>query len=478
MIRLRHKLLIYGLRLFDQLVVAILLFTVIAHAKGVTDLWHIQLVLNRAYRLIDYLGLTFIAGCSMIVFSHFVRYEANRYVGIIEQITRLAKANTTVAFALILAAVVFKFETLSINGVVVFWGVSLVVGVLSRVALRRILSWARKSGQSRRHLLIVGVNESSLDLADRIEKSPELGYRIVAFIDKARDQDDCELPRRVNRYLNFSDLPAILENGTVDEVLICLPLTERLEDVERVIGLCRDIGIVARVFPDERRASFLSEMEIEQFEGDVVATFFRENLLFQLLVKRVTDILVSLVMLILLSPLFVTVAVAIKLTSKGPIFFAQERVGMNKRRFKLLKFRSMVIDAEKLKRQLMDKNEVDGPVFKIKDDPRVTRVGKLIRKTSIDELPQLINVLRGEMSLVGPRPPLPSEVDEYDWLFRKRLAIKPGITCLWQVMGRNTLSFDRWMELDKEYVENWSIWLDFKILLKTVPVVLTGHGAS
>jgi len=171
------------------------------------------------------------------------------------------------------------------------------------------------------------------------------------------------------------------------------------------------------------------------------------------------------------------VAILIKLDSPGPILFVQERIGMNKRRFKLLKFRSMVADAEEKKASLQTINEMDGPVFKVRDDPRTTRVGRFIRRTSIDELPQLLNVLKGEMSLVGPRPPLPSEVDQYEWANRKRISVMPGITCLWQISGRNDVSFKEWMELDRQYIETWSLWLDLTILAKTIPVVLFGKGA-
>jgi exopolysaccharide biosynthesis polyprenyl glycosylphosphotransferase len=190
------------------------------------------------------------------------------------------------------------------------------------------------------------------------------------------------------------------------------------------------------------------------------------------------DVVISGIMLMVLSPGMLIIAAIIKFTSPGGVFFVQERIGMNRRKFKLLKFRSMCADAEALKKGLAASNEMDGPVFKIKNDPRITPIGRFIRKTSIDELPQLINVLKGEMSLVGPRPPLPSEVDQYEWLHRRRLSIKPGITCLWQVNGRNTVTFRRWMEMDKEYVENWSIWLDIKILARTLPVVLLRQGAS
>jgi len=197
-----------------------------------------------------------------------------------------------------------------------------------------------------------------------------------------------------------------------------------------------------------------------------------------LLVKKSFDVALSFVLLVLLSPLFLLVAILIKLNSKGPVFFTQERVGFNKRRFKLFKFRTMVDNAEKLREELEEQNEVSGPVFKIKNDPRITPIGKWLRRISMDELPQLINVLKGEMSLVGPRPPIPSEVERYEWKDRRRLSMKPGITCLWQINGRSNIPFEKWMKLDKEYIDNWSLWLDLKILAKTIPAIIRGSGAT
>ncbi|MCK5010200.1 MAG: exopolysaccharide biosynthesis polyprenyl glycosylphosphotransferase, partial [Deltaproteobacteria bacterium] len=197
-----------------------------------------------------------------------------------------------------------------------------------------------------------------------------------------------------------------------------------------------------------------------------------------LLVKRSFYVALSSIILVLLLPLLLFIAILIKLDSKGTVFFTQERMGLNKRKFKLLKFRTMVENAEKLRVELEDQNEASGPVFKIRNDPRVTRVGKWLRMISIDELPQLINVLKGEMSLVGPRPPIPSEVERYECKDKRRLSMKPGITCLWQINGRSNISFDKWMELDKEYIDNWSLWLDMKILVKTIPAVIRGTGAT
>jgi exopolysaccharide biosynthesis polyprenyl glycosylphosphotransferase len=277
----------------------------------------------------------------------------------------------------------------------------------------------------------------------------------------------------------MDELQTVLERTPVDEVLICLSLEDHFPAIIRTVRLGEQLGIVVRVIPDpDAEAPLLSRLRLEFFDGQHVLTLFREELLFQLLIKRLVDVVVSLAMLVILSPLMVLVALLIKSSSPGPVLFVQERVGMNRRRFHIYKFRSMAADAEIHKMEFAHLNEMDGPVFKIANDPRVTPLGRLLRKTSIDELPQLFNVLRGTMSLVGPRPPVPSEVEQYDWLFQRRLSIKPGITCLWQVSGRSGLSFEQWMELDKQYVQNWSLWLDFKILLRTIPAVLSCRGAK
>lgn len=197
-----------------------------------------------------------------------------------------------------------------------------------------------------------------------------------------------------------------------------------------------------------------------------------------MMIKRAVDIVFSSLFLLAFSWVYLAIALAIKLTSRGPILFRQERVGMNGRRFTFYKFRSMVVDAEKRKAELQHLNEMDGPVFKIKNDPRITRVGRFIRKYSLDEFPQMWNVLTGDMSLVGPRPPVPSEVEKYESWARRRLSVRPGLTCLWQVSGRNSINFEQWMKLDLTYIDNWTLGLDFLILLKTVPAVLGGRGAS
>lgn len=221
----------------------------------------------------------------------------------------------------------------------------------------------------------------------------------------------------------------------------------------------------------------------EEFDEDAIAIDFsevlaKESILYSV-TKRLIDIVGSLCGIILLSPLFLIVAILIKLEDpKGKVFFAQERNGKYPKTFKMYKFRSMVHNAEELLKDLMDRNEQTGPVFKINDDPRITKVGKVIRKTSIDELPQLFNVLKGDMSLVGPRPPIPHEVDQYNSYQMQRLAVKPGLTCIWQVSGRNNIGFDEWVEMDIEYIKTRNLWLDIKLIFKTVGVLFGDDNAS
>ena len=232
------------------------------------------------------------------------------------------------------------------------------------------------------------------------------------------------------------------------------------------------------LFAADPRAGKIEVAKVSGFDVPMIGMRRTPTSQGRLLLKRLLDLTGAVFGLLVLSPLMLVVAIIIRVDDPGPIFFSQVRSGRNGRKFRMHKFRSMVVDAEKLKAKLMAHNEMDGPVFKIKHDPRITKIGRFIRKTSIDELPQLFNVLVGEMSLVGPRPPLPSEVAQYKPWQRRRLSVKPGITGPWQVSGRNEISFEQWMEMDLAYIDNWSLWLDIKIILMTVPVVLLKKGAS
>jgi exopolysaccharide biosynthesis polyprenyl glycosylphosphotransferase len=273
-------------------------------------------------------------------------------------------------------------------------------------------------------------------------------------------------------------LNSVIADQPVDEVLVALPMDKYGPLVETIVRQCEEQGIIVRV---QTRMSQLqvARSYVDELEGVPVMTVQSGPAdSWQLLMKRVIDIAGSAALLLVLAPLFAIVALLIRFDSPGPILFAQERVGYNKRRFKLLKFRTMIVEAEKQQHVLEHLNEAAGPVFKIKKDPRITRVGAFLRRFSIDELPQLVNVLKGDMSLVGPRPLPVRDVERIDVSSHKRrFSIKPGITCLWQVNGRSNIGFDDWVRLDLEYIDKWSLALDVIILLKTVPAVLKGPGA-
>ena len=262
----------------------------------------------------------------------------------------------------------------------------------------------------------------------------------------------------------------------MDEVIFVVP-GRMLGEFEETFLLCEDLGINARIavgmFPH-----LIAKAQLEEFQGRPLLTFTTTSTnTLALGLKRLLDLSAGLALLLLLGLPGLAIALAIKLDSEGPVLFSQVRSGLHGRQFRMHKFRSMVADAESRRDQLESVNEMDGPVFKIRDDPRITRVGRLLRRTSLDELPQVLNIIKGDMSLVGPRPPIPAEVERYQRWQRRRLSMKPGITCLWQVSGRNQVDFEEWMRLDLRYIDSWSLWLDFKILILTIPAVLTGRGA-
>lgn len=472
--------LIHMLRIFDQLVMlgmaagAVYLRPEVA-LRGKTH------ILQATFKIEDALGLIILIIGWIGIYDYFVRYRADRLVALSTQFKNLIKATSMATFWLLIIGVVFTVESLNLPNLLIFYVVVTTIGILSRLFLRLLLISARRSGYNYRYLLVVGINRRAIEFAARIERKPELGYKIVGFVAETQEAEQEWTNARQGdwRYLGMlDDLRRILVEERVDEVFVCLPVEARFSDISRVIQHARDLGIVVRIMPDLSDDYLFKNMYIEEFENEYVVTLFREQMLLQLFLKRLLDVVISLAVLAVLFPLMVLVAILIKLTSAGPVFFVQKRVGMNQREFQLYKFRSMIANAELQKSDLLHLNERDGPAFKIENDPRITPLGRFLRKTSIDELPQLLNVLTGKMSLVGPRPPLPEEVRNYEWLFRKRLSVKPGITCIWQISGRNNVSFDRWMQMDHEYIENWTVWLDLQILLKTIPAVFFSKGAS
>ena len=275
---------------------------------------------------------------------------------------------------------------------------------------------------------------------------------------------------------------SFLLNDVIDEVIFAVPL-KKVQEVNDQITFAEKLGVKVRIMPDWQlqKIMFRPETATISFENFVgiptlsLSSAPKNNL--ELLVKSFIDCMGSLSLIILLAPVLFAVALLVKLSSPGPVVYRQERAGLNGRKFMLYKFRSMVVDAEKLRDTLADLNEMDGPVFKIKNDPRITWIGRFLRKTSLDELPQLFNILKGEMSLVGPRPPIPAEVEEYLPCQRRRLSMKPGLTCIWQISNRrNDIPFEKWMKMDLKYIDNWCLLLDLKLLLRTISTVLLGSG--
>jgi exopolysaccharide biosynthesis polyprenyl glycosylphosphotransferase len=302
-----------------------------------------------------------------------------------------------------------------------------------------------------------------------------MGLRLVGFVDP---EPNAPATANLGGYEVFplTSMSSILQNHVIDEVIFAVNMQE-LARLERVMEHCADLGIRTRLQLEFLPPAY-SRIYLENFRDvQLLSLSSAPDSELRLFFKRIFDVTLSFVSLVLLSPLLLAIAAMIRITSPGPVFFQQTRCGLGGRRFTLFKFRSMINNAEQMRAELHQLNELDGPVFKISDDPRITPVGRWLRRFSLDELPQLWNVFRGEMSFVGPRPAVPEEVEQYEDWQRRRLRMRPGLTCTWVLEGRNHVDFNRWMQLDLKYIDNWSLWLDTKIFLRTIPILLSGRGA-
>jgi len=372
------------------------------------------------------------------------------------------------------AAFILKFEFLSRPFIFIYSSSVILELMLLRALTLWFLRHARKKGFNVRHVILVGAGRRAQQFMSQVARHPEWGYRIVGLIDK----DPALRAESIAGYRvlgTLDELPGILESRVVDEVVFVTPRAW-LDEITRCILYCEAVGVPATVSTDlfdleiaSRRPKTLGGNSYLSFETPAIKGG-------ELILKRLFDVVAAGIILILTSPVLAVVTLAIKLSSPGPVFFEQVRTGKNGRKFKLYKFRSMVIDAEKKLAELKEKNEMSGPVFKMTNDPRITPIGRLIRKTSLDEFPQFWNVLKGDMSVVGPRPPLPHEVEQYEPWQRRRLSMKPGITCIWQVSGRNEVGFEEWMKMDLKYIDNWSLLLDIKLLFLTGRAVFASTG--
>lgn len=368
--------------------------------------------------------------------------------------------------------VVLDLDSISRLVLGVFAVLNLIVLYSFKFILSATMKYFRRKGLNSRLILIIADNDSDYFI-DRLIATKDWGYRIWAIM--SDDQDIGNKYKRDYTIIPYeTELSAVIDDKGIDEVIYCKSYFDQNE-IQKFIYSCAEIGVVFRMQSQllscvkmQSTLSFLNQMPFLTFRNTP------DNYL-ALKVKAFLDYTISLFVIILLAPLLLVIAILIK-QDGGPVFFYQKRMGLHGRRFDCIKFRTMVVDAEKIQASLMSKNEQEGPVFKIKNDPRVTKIGRFLRKTSLDELPQLFNVLGGNMSIVGPRPPIPSEVKQYKRWQTRRLSMKPGITCIWQVSGRNNIPFEQWMKLDMQYIDNWSLKLDLIILIKTIRVVFSGNG--
>ncbi len=348
---------------------------------------------------------------------------------------------------------------------------------IQRVAVFHIVRDLYRKGVNTRFLLVVGTGTRSLGFVKMIQNNPEWGLKIAGLVDD--DESRIGAVMEGHKVLGtLRDIPLLMENIVVDEVVYIVP-RGWLGKIEESVLYCEQLGKRVSIAVDLFNMRFAKavQRDIQNFPFLTFET--TSNLLWQLFIKRFLDVILSAAAIVLLFPFMAGVALLIKVTSGGPVLFKQTRCGLSGRLFTVYKFRTMVVDAEQRLESLKKQNEMTGPAFKMSNDPRVIKHGKWLRKFSVDELPQLFNILEGNMSFVGPRPPIPAEVKKYEPWQRRRLSLRPGLTCIWQVQGRNKIiKFDEWMKLDLEYIDNWSLWLDLKLFIKTIPIALLGIGAK
>ncbi|MBU0691068.1 sugar transferase [bacterium] len=388
-------------------------------------------------------------------------------------------ARTVVIGTVMLFAVtyVIRFDMPPRSTIALFVLLNIFLLCVNRVFIRNLKEFLRREGGYTKKALIIGAGDKAKRFLEQASEHGDWAFDVVGFI----DFDKARIGKKIlgSEIIGTpDDLLDILHRFPVQEVVFAVS-TSKISDCTDMLALCEQEGVRAVILSDFF-SSLVAHVQTEiQYDQPVLIYSSVRHKEWQLLVKRLFDLLFSGIMLLLLTPLLIVIAILIKLHDGGPVFYRWKVVGQNKENFTGYKFRTMVVDADKKKEELMAMNEMAGVAFKMKHDPRITPVGRLLRKFSLDELPQLWSVFKGDMSIVGPRPPLESELPKFDSWHRRKLSVKPGLTCLWQISGRSTITdFDEWIRLDLAYIDNWTLWLDFKILAKTIPAVLLGRGAQ
>ena len=401
----------------------------------------------------------------------FGAYRSFRVSALLEEVLILSRAVLLASACLLAVFWLLQVDPPLRSELLLFVALAFAWLCAGRLTLRTGLRLARSRGYNLRYFLLVGSGPRAQIISEELQLQSYWGMRLIGRVSAGAAVDSVAGEAALG---TLAELGAILERHVVDGVFFAADEIA-VGELRQALGTCRRLGIPALVdlHAFEEARGYLKLSALAQSPLLVIGQTRLDG--HRALLKRALDLAIAATAMLLCAPLMLLIAALIKATKAGPVLFRQQRVGRNGRRFTLLKFRTMVADAEQMHASLAGQNEMDGPVFKLRCDPRITPVGRYLRRTSLDELPQLWNVLRGEMSMVGPRPPLPSEVDQYQSWQRRRLSVRPGLTCLWQVSGRNEIGFERWMKLDLEYIDNWSWWLDFKILLLTFPAMVRGQ---
>lgn len=421
----------------------------LAYFLGIA-LWLVCLVLNRSYK--------------------FLRIEPYYRTAI-----RIINSSVMMFFGFGTTLFVLKAAYISRMFFFLFTITGTLALLLDRAIVTLALRKIQEHGYNWRHILVVGTGNRAIHFINKVRQNPDWGLKIIGVINDDEQRKIKEVSG-VKVIGTLHDLQVIFHQMPVDQVVFVLPRS-RLNQIQEALHLCEVEGKETSVAIDLYDMK-IARSVITEIDGIPLLSYNTVRINeWQLLVKRAMDIIISSAAIFLLSPLFLATAVAIKLTSPGPVFFRQERLGLHGRKFKLLKFRTMRIDADKHLSQVNSLQEMTTPQFKNKKLQYITPLGRILRKFSLDELPQFFNVLAGDMSIVGPRPTVPCEVEKYEIWQRRRFSMKPGITCLWQISGRNEIDHNGWMKLDLEYIDNFSLWLDVNIIFKTIPAVLFGKGA-
>jgi exopolysaccharide biosynthesis polyprenyl glycosylphosphotransferase len=477
----RHYFLLIFLKVMDILLMIISLAISLSFGR-LLSAEHVSLwdILQNKSKIANFLLLLGFVAVWYLIFLAMRLYDSRRLERGRGEWKDIGKAVLMGGMFLLIATVAFQRHNVSKEEVLLFVMLSGLLTWLGRILMRTVMEKLHRRNHNMHQLLLVGSNDRAFDFASRVMAKSHLGYHILGYIDDPHNgQTYSKLALPLKPLGTLRDFEAVIDREQIDEVVVALPIRSCYEQIRRILTICELQGIQAHLLSDLFQLK-IARARPAEFEGIPILTLAAgSSAIWQTALKRAFDVTVAVALVVLCAPILLLTALMVKISSPGgPVFFVQTRVGYNRRRFKMIKFRTMVPNAEQLQAQLEAFNEAQGPVFKIKNDPRITAMGRFLRKTSLDELPQLFNVIIGDMSLVGPRPLPLRDVERFEeaWL-KRRFSVKPGITCLWQVSGRSNVDFEKWVVQDLEYIDHWSFRLDLKILAKTIPAVLRGTGA-